>query len=128
MTLRELLAAGAAEQALPGASALVARDGEAELASVGELEPDSIVRIASLTKPITAAALMLLVDEGRIALGDPIAHWLPELSSPNVVRTPASAIDDVVPATRPVTVEDVLISRAGWGFPADFALPAVVEL
>jgi CubicO group peptidase (beta-lactamase class C family) len=44
------------------------------------------------------------------------------------VRTPESPLDDVVPAARPITVEDVLSSRAGWGFPSDFSLPAVVEL
>src|SRR2546423_9966414 len=81
-----------------------------------------------MTKPITAAAVMLLVDEGVVALDDPIARWLPELASPKVVRTPESPIDDVVPAERPITVEDVLTSRAGWGFPSDFSLPAVVEL
>jgi CubicO group peptidase (beta-lactamase class C family) len=113
---------------LPGAAALVARDGQVEVESFGEIEPDSICRIASITKPITAAALMLLVDEGRVALDDPIARWLPELASPQVVRTPESPIDDLVPAARPVTVEDLLTFRAGWGFPSDFSLPAVLEL
>ena len=86
------------------------------------------MRVASITKPITAAAVMILVDEGRLALDDPIARWLPELASPRVVRTPASAIDDTVPAERPVTVEDLLTFRAGWGFPSDFSLPAAAEL
>src|SRR5437764_1263443 len=113
---------------MPGAAALVERDGKAETASAGELEPDSIVRIASITKPITAAALMLLVDDGLVALDDPIARWLPELASPKVVRTPQSPLDDVVPAQRAVTVEDLLTFRAGWGFPSDFSLPAVLEL
>ena len=71
---------------------------------------------------------MLLVDDGVIALEDPVDRWLPELASPKVVRTPASPVDDVVPAERPITVEDVLTSRAGWGFPDDFSLPAVTEL
>ena len=59
---------------LPGAAALVARDGEVEVASFGEVEPGSICRIASITKPIVAAAVMLLVDEGRLALDDPISR------------------------------------------------------
>src|SRR5438128_2909090 len=113
---------------VPGAAALVARGDEIEIGSAGEVEPDSIVRIASITKPITAAAVMLLVDEGLVALDDPIARWLPELASPYVVRTPESPIDDVVPAMRAITVEDILTFRAGWGFPSDFSLPAVVEL
>jgi CubicO group peptidase (beta-lactamase class C family) len=68
------------------------------------------------------------VDEGRLVLDDPIARWLHELAAPQVVRTPESPVDDVVPATRPVTVEDILTFRAGWGFPSDFSLPAIVEL
>jgi CubicO group peptidase (beta-lactamase class C family) len=63
-----------------------------------------------------------------VALDDPISRWLPELASPLVVRTPQSPIEDVVPAARPITVEDLLTFRAGWGFPSDFSLPAVAEL
>jgi CubicO group peptidase (beta-lactamase class C family) len=126
--LHELLNGAVRDGSVPGAAALVARGETVETAAAGELEPDSIVRIASMTKPITAAALMGLVDEGRLALDDPIATWLPELESPQVVRTPASPLDDLVPAARPIVVEDLLTSRAGWGFPSDFSLPAVAEL
>lgn len=126
--LQDLLNSAVAEGTVPGAAALVAHGDEVEVAAAGELRADSIARIASLTKPITAGAVMLLVDEGRVALGDPVARWLPELAEPKVVRTPESPLDDVVPAARPITVEDVLTSRAGWGFPADFSLPAVAEL
>ena len=128
MTLQELLDDAVAGGAAPGAAALVAHAYAFEAASAGELDQDSIVRVASITKPITAAAVMILVDEGRLALDDPISRWLPELASPRVVRTPASAIDDTVPAERPVTVEDLLTFRAGWGFPSDFSLPAAAEL
>jgi CubicO group peptidase (beta-lactamase class C family) len=127
-SLDELLETAVADGAVPGAAALVAHADAVEIGAAGEIGADSIVRIASITKPITAAAAMLLVDDGRMALDDPIALWLPELASPHVVRTPQSAVDDVMPAARPITVEDVLTSRAGWGFPADFLLPAVVEL
>lgn len=123
---------------LPGAVALVDRgDGaEPEVAAVGGADAegvapmvrDSIFRIASLTKPVTAAAVMMLVEDGRFALDDAVAPWLPEIAAPMVVRTPASPVDDVVPAARPVTVADLLTSRAGWGFPADFSLPAVAPL
>jgi CubicO group peptidase (beta-lactamase class C family) len=127
-SLGDLLDAFVQEGAAPGAAGLVARGGEVELAAAGELQADSIVRIASLTKPITAAAVMLLVDECRVGLDDEVARWLPELAEPQVVRTPESPLDEVVPAVRPITVEDVLSSRAGWGFPSDFSLPAVAEL
>lgn len=128
MTLQELLESAVARGEVPGAAALVDRGGEVEIAAAGDVEPRSIARVASITKPITAAALMLLVDDGLVALDDPVARWLPELASPSVVRTPESPVDDVVPAGRAITVEDVLTSRAGWGFPSDFSLPAVAEL
>ncbi len=120
----------------PGVVALVARGDDVDIAAAGTLDAegtapmteDAIFRGASITKPITAAAVMLLVDEGRLALDDPIARWLPELAHPVVVRTMSSAVDDVVPAERPITVEDLLTFRAGWGFPSDFSLPAVQPL
>ena len=126
--LQELLESTVESGAVPGAATLIARGEDLEIVAVGEVEQDSIVRIASITKPVTAAAVMLLVDDGLVSLDDPIARWLPELASPQVVRTPDSAIDDLVPAVRPVTIEDLLTFRAGWGFPSDFSLPAVVEL
>jgi CubicO group peptidase (beta-lactamase class C family) len=126
--LQDLLESTVESGTVPGAAALVSHGENVEIAGAGEVEPQSIVRIASITKPITAAAVMLLVDDGLVALDDPIARWLPELASPGVVRTPESAIDDVLPAARPITVEDILTFRAGWGFPSDFSLPAVVEL
>jgi CubicO group peptidase (beta-lactamase class C family) len=120
----------------PGVVALVTSGGDVELAAAGSLDlegsapvtPDTIMRVASITKPITAAAVLLLLDDGRLALDDAISRWLPELSSPVVVRTPSSPVDDVVPAVRPITVEDLLTFRAGWGFPSDFSLPAVQPL
>ncbi|HEY1365474.1 MAG TPA: serine hydrolase domain-containing protein [Gaiellaceae bacterium] len=127
-TLQDLLDTVVRSGEVPGAAALVAHGDEVEIANAGDVEQDSIFRIASTTKPITAAAMMLLVEDGLVALEDPISRWLPELASPRVVRTPGSPLDDTVPAARPVAVEDLLTFRAGWGFPSDFALPAVTEL
>ena len=126
--LQRFLDVSVARGMLPGGAALVARGDGIEIAAAGDVQPDSVFRIASITKPITAAALMLLVDDGLVSLADPIARWLPELGRPRVVRTPVSSIDDVVPASRPITVEDVLTFRAGWGFGSDFSLPATVAL
>lgn len=109
----------------PAAVALVARGDDVQVAVVGDAARDSIFRIASITKPITAAAVMLLVDDGLVSLDDPISRFLPELTAPAVLRAPASPVDDVVPLEREITVRDVLESRAGWGFPSDFTLPAV---
>ncbi|MEV6616973.1 serine hydrolase domain-containing protein [Streptomyces sp. NPDC051051] len=121
---------------VPGAVALVARGGRTETVAAGTFEfgggspmrQDTLFRLASITKPVMAAALLTLVDEGRLALDEPVKGWLPELAAPRVVRTPEADPDDVVPARRDVTVEDLLTSRAGHGFPEDFSLPAVQQL
>ncbi|MFE3827457.1 serine hydrolase domain-containing protein [Streptomyces sp. NPDC059092] len=137
-SLSDVLDAHVNSGSVPGAVGLVAHgDGrEPEVAAVGSVDTaggapmarDSIFRIASLTKPITAAALMMLVEDGRIGLHEPVARWLPELAAPRVVRTPGSPVDDVVPATAPITVFDLLTFRAGYGFPSDVSLPAVKPL
>ncbi|WLW57114.1 serine hydrolase domain-containing protein [Streptomyces sp. YU58] len=121
---------------VPGAVALVARGDDVQVVTAGSVDVegtapmarDSIFRIASITKPITAAAVLMLVDEGRLALDEPVERWLPEVARPSVVRAPEAPVDDVVPADRPITVEDLLSFRAGWGFPDDFSLPAVQSL
>ncbi|MFK0218257.1 serine hydrolase domain-containing protein [Streptomyces vinaceus] len=134
--LRDILERHVSSGSLPGAVGLVARGDRVEVAAVGSADVegtapmvrDSIFRIASMTKPVTAVAVMTLVEEGLLALEDEIAPWLPELASPLVARTPASPLDDLVPAERPITVFDLLTSRAGYGFPSDFSLPAVGPL
>jgi CubicO group peptidase (beta-lactamase class C family) len=132
-TLRDILERHVGRGSVPGAVGLVARDGRVEVQAVGSadaegsspMDRDSIFRIASLTKPVIAAAAMMLVEDGRIALDEPVRRWLPELTAPMVVRTPAGPVDDVVPAVRPITVADLLTFRAGYGFPSDFSLPVV---
>jgi CubicO group peptidase (beta-lactamase class C family) len=132
-TLRETLQKHVDDGALPGAVALVARGAAVEVAAVGTtavdgatpMARDSVFRVTSVTKPIAAAAAMVLVDDGRVALDDPAARWLPELAEPRVVADPAGPVDDTVPAVRPITVADLLDFRAGYGFPDDFSLPAV---
>lgn len=131
--LHEILESHVASGAVPGAVALVARGARVDVRAIGSaalegpvtMARDSIFRIASITKPITAAAVMVLVEEGRVALDDPVDEWLPELASPMVVSTPAGPVDDVVPAARPITVVDLLTNRAGYGFASDFSLPAI---
>lgn len=96
MSLREILQRHVDAGALPGAVGVVARPGHVEVAAVGAVDvegskpmaEDSLFRFASLTKPVTAAAVLALVDDGRLALDDPIGRWLPELADPKVVRTP----------------------------------------
>lgn len=134
--LRGLLETHVGDGSLPGAVALVAHGEDVEVAAVGSVDTagtapmarDSLFRVASVTKPVTAAATMALVEDGLLALDMPVARWLPELAAPMVVRTPSAPLDDVVPAARPITVADLLTFRAGYGFPADFSLPAVAPL
>jgi CubicO group peptidase (beta-lactamase class C family) len=131
--LRDILQASVSDGSVPGAVGLIARGDRVEAQAAGSADAggtspmarDSIFRVASITKPIIAAAMMMLVEDGRIALEDPVGRWLPELASPVVMRTPAGPVDDVVPAVRPITVADLLTFRAGYGFPSDFSLPVV---
>jgi CubicO group peptidase (beta-lactamase class C family) len=81
-----------------------------------------------VTKPIVAAATMMLVDDGRLDLSSAVADWLPELAEPRVLRTRSSPIDDVVGPNRAITLEDLLTFRSGWGFPSDFSYPGVAPL
>ncbi|SDF56425.1 CubicO group peptidase, beta-lactamase class C family [Lentzea fradiae] len=126
MTLSEVLESH--REDVPAAVALVARGDDVEFAAVGEETRQSVFPIASVTKPVVATAALRLVRDGTIGFDDPIATWLPELAAPLVVRTPDAGLDDVVPATAPITVRHLLTSRCGWGFTADFSLPATRKL
>ena len=91
------------------------RDVEAKL----PVEQDTIFRLASMTKPITSVAALMLVDEGRIALNDSIARYAPEFLHMRVLRSPDGPLDETDAAERPITFEDLLTHRAGFTY-ADF--------
>jgi len=109
---------------LTGAVALIGRGTHAEVVAVGDqarerpglMQRDSLFRVTSMTKPITAAVTLMLVDEGKLRLNEHIDHWLPELAQRRVLRSPSGPLDDTVPANRPITVEDLLTFRCGLGF------------
>jgi len=109
---------------LAGAATLVWRNGTAHVETVGTcnlltnapVERDTIFRIASMTKPITVAAAMTLVDEGRLALTDPVAKWLPELSDMRVLAAPGGPLEKTQPARRPITVDDLMTHRSGLAY------------
>jgi CubicO group peptidase (beta-lactamase class C family) len=106
---------------LAGAATLAWRNGRAQTVCVGwrdieaglPVERDTIFRIASMTKPITSVAALLLVDEGRIALSDPISRYAPEFGHMRVLRSPDGPLDQTDPAEREITFEDLLTHRAG---------------
>lgn len=107
---------------IAGAATLVWKDGTVvqtcatgwrDRESLDLLERDAIFRIASMTKPITSVAALMLVDEGRIALGDPISRWAPEFADMRVLRSPTGPLDETDPAGREITFDDLLTHRAG---------------
>ncbi|GAA1438699.1 serine hydrolase [Mycobacterium cookii] len=109
--------------AVPGLVALVARGDEAEVAVLGQQGPDgapmrrdSIFRGASITKPLTAALAMLLVEDGLLDLDAAVGVLLPELAEPRVLRTPTSALGDTVACSRPITARHLLTCTSGHGF------------
>lgn len=77
---------------------------------------DTLFRIASMTKPITSIAALMLVEEGKLKLDDPITRWLPEFSGMQVLASPTGPLDAVAPAPRDITVEDLLTHRAGLAY------------
>jgi CubicO group peptidase (beta-lactamase class C family) len=77
---------------------------------------DTIFRIASMTKPVTIAAAMSLVEEGKLALTDPVAKWLPELSDMQVLRDPHGPLDRTEPARRLITIDDLMTHRSGLAY------------
>jgi CubicO group peptidase (beta-lactamase class C family) len=111
---------------LAGAAVIVWRDGAAvsacavgrrDLQSGRPVERDTIFRIASMTKPVTAVAALMLHDEGRFDLDDPIAACAPELAHLRVLRDPEGPIDETDAAARPITFRDLLTHRSGLTYP-----------
>ncbi|WP_034386614.1 serine hydrolase domain-containing protein [Comamonas composti] len=130
--LSERLSRGVADREIPGALALVARRGQlAYLQSFGLLNPaqnlpmrcDAIFRIASMSKPITSLAIMMLAEEGQLCILDPVVKYLPELSNMQVgrVQTGADGASRIVlePLVRAITLQDLLRHTAGvtYGVP-----------
>ncbi len=76
----------------------------------------TLFRIASMTKPITSVAVLMLVEEGKLGLSDPVERWLPELAQPKVLRDPAGPLSRTTPAPRSITVRDLLTHRSGLAY------------
>jgi CubicO group peptidase (beta-lactamase class C family) len=107
---------------VPGLVTLVSRHGEIFADAIGRIaiggppmQRDTIFRITSMTKPVTAVAAMILVEECRLRLDDPVDRWLPELADRKVLRAIDAAVDDTVPARRAITLRDLLTFRLGLG-------------
>jgi CubicO group peptidase (beta-lactamase class C family) len=119
--LRELLIRHVDAGTIPGGVALLGA-GNAEVvtagvASVGggPMGEDAIMRIQSMTKPVTAVAALRLVEAGRLELDQSLVDWLPELADRRVLRDPAAELDDTGPARRAITLRHLLTNTSGYG-------------
>jgi CubicO group peptidase (beta-lactamase class C family) len=121
--MRQVLSGYVERQEMPGLVALVSHHDDVQVATPGTLafdnpapmKRDTIFRISSITKPITAAAAMMLVEECKLRLDDSIEPWLPELANRRVLRFVYSQPDETVPAVRAITLRDLLTYRMGFG-------------
>jgi CubicO group peptidase (beta-lactamase class C family) len=123
---------------VPGLIALVARGDDVHVDVLGRqalggvpLRRDSIFRISSMSKPLTAAAAMILVEDGALRLDEAVDRLLPELADRRVLRTLASPLEDTVPADRPIAVRDLLTFTLGFGMlmaaPGTYPVQAAID-
>lgn len=121
--IRDVLARHVESKKIPGLVALVSRGGETHVEALGTMRAeggvpmrrDAIFRMASTSKPVTMAGAMVLLDECRLRLDDPVDRWLPELADRQVLKRADGPLDETVPAQRPITVRDLLSSTFGLG-------------
>ncbi len=108
-----------------GLVTLVYRHGEvAQVDALGWQDRDAkvpmarnaIFRIMSMTKPVVSVVTLMLLEEGKLRLTDPVTKWLPELANMKALRTPGGPVEDTAPASRAITVLDLLTHRAGFAY------------
>jgi CubicO group peptidase (beta-lactamase class C family) len=119
--VNEIIEAAVAQGQVPGVVAAVARGDATYVKAAGvmavggpPMRPDTLFRISSMTKPITAAVVLSLIDDGLLDMNGPVEEFLPELAGRRVLRRPDGPLTDTVEAERPVTVRDLLTFT--WGF------------
>ena len=133
--MHDVLAGHVANGLLPGLVTLISRRGETLVDPIGTtalggtqpMRPDTIFRIASLSKPFAAVATLMLIEECKVRLDEPVQRLLPELADRQVLVRADGPLGDTVPATRPITVRDLLTFRAGWGLIFDES-PFAIEV
>jgi len=137
--LHEVMAGYVERGEVPGLVALVCRRGEAYVEALGmkalgssdPVQRDTIFRIASMTKPITAVAAMILVEECKLRLDDPVDQLLPELADRQMLKRLDGPLDDTEPAKRPITLRDLLTFRMGFGIvmapPGTYPIQAAIN-
>ena len=117
---------------VPGVVAAVARGDATYIRAAGSMaaggapmREDTVFRISSMTKPVTAAVILGLIEDGVLRLDEPVDRYLPELAGRRVLRRPDGPLDDTVPAMRAVTVRDLLTFT--WGFGMQGAMFTAAE-
>src|SRR5262245_35619266 len=120
--MHEVMAGHVERGDVPGLVTLVSRHGDVHVDVIGSkaiggdpIRRDTSFRITSMTKPVTAAAAMILVEECKLRLEEPVDRLLPELADRKVLRRLDGPLDDTVPARRPISVRDLLTFRLGFG-------------
>jgi CubicO group peptidase (beta-lactamase class C family) len=121
--LHAAMAARVEKGEMPGMVSLIAQRDDVHVDAIGvkalggtqPMRRDTLFRIASMTKPILAAATMMLVEQGKLGPDDPVDTWLPELANRRVLRRVDGPLDDTVAARRPITLDDLLTFRMGFG-------------
>ena len=117
-----LLQQAAERKQVAGAVALVARDGKLgylrakgfqDVEAGKEMTTDTLFRIASMSKPVTSVAVMILVDDGRLKVSDPVSRYLPEFKNPKVLMAGSEGDSELVPASREITIHDLLTHTSG---------------
>jgi CubicO group peptidase (beta-lactamase class C family) len=136
--LHDAMAARVDRGELPGIVLLVARGDDVTVDAIGvtrfggdvPLRRDTPFRITSMTKPVLAAVTMMLVEDDVLDLEEPVQRLLPELAGRRVLVRPDGPLDETVPAHRPITVDDLLTFRLGFGMVGDPAVegPLPVDL
>jgi CubicO group peptidase (beta-lactamase class C family) len=135
--LRKVMAGYVERGEVPGIVTLISRRGEVHVDAIGAraggdnpIRRDTIFRISSLTKPIVAAAAMVLVEECKLRLDEPVDRLLPELADRKVLQRLDGPLHDTIPAIRPITLRDLLTMRMGFGFivePGDYPILAAAS-
>ena len=124
--MHDVMADHVARGDLPGLVTLVSRRDEVHVDVIGDkavrrdgtgdpMRRDTLFRISSMTKPVTAAAAMILVEECKLRLDDPVDRLLPELATRRVLQRLDGPLDETVPAKRAITLRDLLTFRMGFG-------------
>jgi CubicO group peptidase (beta-lactamase class C family) len=124
--LREAAERNVGDDKVPGLVALVAHGEQVHVEAAGRLtidgppvKRDSLFRIASTTKPITAAVTLAVIEEGLVGLDEPVDRLLPELADRRVLVRPDGPLDETVPAERAITTRDLLTFTFGFGMAID---------